>query len=152
MPVFESTDQLYEVMGALFDKIKESPEIANGLLEGKMVVRFHWKDPDGEATIDLRQAPVSFTMGPSDLEPDVEMIQSADVAHRFWLGKLNVPQAIATRKVVSKGSVLKALKLLSAPAQRVAAKDLPIAYARGLERATVPDVDAISEAVRRVVG
>jgi len=43
-------------------------------------------------------------------------------------------------------------RLLSAPAQRVAAKDLPIAYARGLERATVPDVDAISEAVRRVVG
>jgi pyruvate/2-oxoglutarate/acetoin dehydrogenase E1 component/TPP-dependent pyruvate/acetoin dehydrogenase alpha subunit len=114
MPVFESTDQLYGVMGALFDRIKSTPEIADGLLEGKMVVRFHWKDPDGQATIDLRTAPIEYTLGPSELDADVEMLQSADVAHRFWLGNLNVPQAIATRKVVSKGSVPKALKLLPA--------------------------------------
>jgi 2-oxoisovalerate dehydrogenase E1 component len=114
MPVFESTDQLYGVMGALFDRIKETPELADGLLEGKMVVRFHWNDPDGEATIDLRSSPIEYTLGPCELEPDVEMLQSADVAHRFWLGNLNVPQAIATRKVVSKGSVPKALKLLPA--------------------------------------
>jgi len=114
MPVFESTDQLYGVMSELFDRIKGSPEIAEGLLEGGMVVRFRWREPDGEATIDLRQAPISFTMGPSELDPDVEMIQTADVAHRFWLGRLNVPQAIATRKVVSKGSVPKALRLLPA--------------------------------------
>ena len=50
MPVFESAEQLYEVMGALFDRLKATPEIADGLLEGKMVVRFHWKGPDGQAT------------------------------------------------------------------------------------------------------
>jgi len=114
MPVFESTDKLYSVMGALFDRIRKDPAIADGLLEGGMVVRFHWKEPDGEATIDLRSSPIGFTMGPSELEADVEMIQTADIAHRFWLGNLNVPQAIATRKVVSKGSVPKALKLLPA--------------------------------------
>jgi pyruvate/2-oxoglutarate/acetoin dehydrogenase E1 component/TPP-dependent pyruvate/acetoin dehydrogenase alpha subunit len=114
MPTFESTEQLYEVMGALFDRIKSEPGVADGLLEGKMVVRFHWKEPDGEATIDLRSDPIRFVLGPSDQTPDVEMIQSADTAHRFWLGELNVPQAIATRKVVSKGSVPKALKLLPA--------------------------------------
>jgi pyruvate/2-oxoglutarate/acetoin dehydrogenase E1 component/TPP-dependent pyruvate/acetoin dehydrogenase alpha subunit len=101
-------------MGALFERIAATPEIAGELLEGRMVVRFRWKEPAGEATIDLRSPPIAFTMGPSELDPDVEMIQSADVAHRFWLGGLNVPQAIATRKVVSKGSVPKALKLLPA--------------------------------------
>jgi len=114
MPVFDSTDQLYRVMGALFDDIKAAPEIADGLLEGQMVVRFVWKSPEGEATVDLRSAPIAYTLGPSDLEPDVELIQSADVAHRFWLGRLNVPQAIATRRVVAKGSVPKALRLLPA--------------------------------------
>ena len=114
MPVFDSTEQLYDVMGALFERIAATPEIADELLEGKMVVRFHWKEPDGQATIDLRRPPIVYTLGSSDLAPDVEMIQSADVAHRFWLGGLNVPQAIATRKVVSKGSVPKALKLLPA--------------------------------------
>ena len=68
MPVFESTDQLYGVMGALFDRIKETPELADGLLEGKMVVRFHWNDPDGEATIDLRSSPIEYTLGPCELD------------------------------------------------------------------------------------
>ena len=43
-------------------------------------------------------------------------------------------------------------RLLSAPARRVAAQDIPIAYARGLERATLPDAEAIVAAVRRAVG
>ncbi len=114
MPVFDSTDQLYRVMGALFDDIRSTPGIADGLLEGQMIVRFVWRAPDGEATVDLRSSPITYTLGPSDLAPDVELIQSADIAHRFWLGRLNVPQAIATRKVVAKGSVPKALKLLPA--------------------------------------
>ena len=42
------------------------------------------------------------------------MIQSGDTAHLFWLGQLNVARAIATRKVVSRGSVPKALALLPA--------------------------------------
>jgi len=137
MPVFESAEQLYEVMGALFDRLKATPEIADGLLEGKMVVRFHWKGPDGQATVDLRSAPITYTLGPSDLEPDVEMIQSADVAHRFWLGKLNVPQAIATRKVVSKGSVPKALKLLPAVKPAFAVYREVLA-AQGLEQLVPP--------------
>jgi 2-oxoisovalerate dehydrogenase E1 component len=142
MPVFESTDQLYGVMGALFDRIRNDPAIADGLLEGRMVVRFHWKEPDGEATIDLRQAPIGVTMGPSELEADVEMIQTADVAHRFWLGNLNVPQAIATRKVVSKGSVPKALKLL--PAVRPAfAIYREVLRDQGLE-ATIPAAGAVA--------
>ncbi len=114
MPVFDSTDQLYRVMGALFDDIRSTPGIADGLLEGRMIVRFVWRAPDGEATVDLRSSPITYTLGPSELEPDVELIQSADIAHRFWLGRLNVPQAIAARKVVAKGSIPKALKLLPA--------------------------------------
>jgi 2-oxoisovalerate dehydrogenase E1 component len=112
MPVFQSTQELYQVMGALFECLKSEPAVAGPLLEGRLVVRFRWRDPAGEATIDLRRAPISYTFGPSHLAADVEMTQSADVAHRFWLGRLNVAQAIATRQVVAKGSVPKALKLL----------------------------------------
>jgi len=114
MPVFQSTEELYRVMGALFERLKAEPTIADRLLEGELVVRFRWRDPEGEVTIDLRRAPITYTFGPGDLPADVEMIQSADVAHRFWLGRLNVAQAIATRQVIAKGSVPKALKLLPA--------------------------------------
>ena len=114
MPTFQSTHELYQVMETLFERLKADPAIAGRLLEGKLVVRFRWRDPEGEATIDMRRPPISYTFGPSNLTADVEMIQSADVAHRFWLGRLNVAQAIATRQVVAKGSVPKALKLLPA--------------------------------------
>ena len=33
-----------------------------------------------------------------DLKPELEMIQSADTAHEFWLGRLNITRAIATRR------------------------------------------------------
>jgi pyruvate/2-oxoglutarate/acetoin dehydrogenase E1 component/TPP-dependent pyruvate/acetoin dehydrogenase alpha subunit len=114
MSVFQSTEELYHTMEALFERIASDQELSDRLLEGEMVVRFRWRDPEGEATIDLRKAPLRFTLGPSDLEPDVQMTQTADVSHQFWLGRLNVLQAIASRKVVSRGSVSKALKLLPA--------------------------------------
>jgi 2-oxoisovalerate dehydrogenase E1 component len=114
MPVFRDTEQLYEILGALFERVADEPAIANRLLEGHLVVRFRFTEPEGAVTVDLRQTPVRYAFGESDLEPDVEMIQSGDTAHLFWLGQLNVARAIATRKVVSRGSVPKALALLPA--------------------------------------
>jgi 2-oxoisovalerate dehydrogenase E1 component len=114
MPVFRDTEHLYQVLGAFFERVAAQPAIANRLLEGKLVVRFRFTEPEGAVTVDLRRAPLSYTFGESDLEPDVEMIQSGDTAHQFWLGRLNVARAIATRKVVSRGSVPKALALLPA--------------------------------------
>jgi len=114
MAVFRDTEHLYEVLGALFDRVRQDPVISHRLLEGNLVVRFRFTDPEGVVTIDLRQAPLSYEFGPSDLQPDVEMIQSGDTAHQFWLGRLNTARVIATRKVVARGSVPKALALLPA--------------------------------------
>jgi 2-oxoisovalerate dehydrogenase E1 component len=114
MPVFRDTEHLYQVLGALFQRVETEQVIVSRLLEGNLVVRFRFTDPEGTATIDLRRAPIRYTFGPSDLEPDVEMIQSGDTAHQFWLGRLNVARAIATRKVISRGSASKALALLPA--------------------------------------
>jgi 2-oxoisovalerate dehydrogenase E1 component len=114
MPVFRDTSHLYQVLGALFERVAAEPAIASRLLEGNLIVRFRFTDPEAVVTIDLRRAPVTYTFGQSDLKPDVEMIQSGDTAHQFWLGRLNVARAIATRKVVSRGSVPKALALLPA--------------------------------------
>jgi pyruvate/2-oxoglutarate/acetoin dehydrogenase E1 component/TPP-dependent pyruvate/acetoin dehydrogenase alpha subunit len=114
MPVFHNSDHLYQVLGALFGRAAADPTIAERLLKGNLIVRFRFTDPEGSATIDLRRTPVTYTFGESDLSPDVEMIQSGDTAHQFWLGRLNVARAIATRKVISRGSVPKALALLPA--------------------------------------
>jgi pyruvate/2-oxoglutarate/acetoin dehydrogenase E1 component/TPP-dependent pyruvate/acetoin dehydrogenase alpha subunit len=114
MPTFRDTEHLYRVLGALFERIQREPAISASLSQGALVVRFVFKDPEGAITVDLRREPISFALGPCDLKPDVEMTQSGDVAHLFWLGRLKVPQAIATRKVIARGSVPKALALLPA--------------------------------------
>ena len=114
MGYFRDTDHLYKVLGALFTRLRHEEAIAEKLLEGNLIIRFILAEPDGQVTVDLTKAPITFALGESELEPDVEMGQSADTAHLFWLGKVNVPRAIATRKIVARGSVPKALKLLPA--------------------------------------
>ena len=143
MAVFRDTGHIYEVLGALFERIQADPGISNRLLEGNLVVRFRFTDPEGTATIDLRHAPLSYEFGPSDLQPDVEMIQSGDTAHQFWLGRLNTARAIATRKVVARGSVPKALALL--PAVKPAFELYPEVLAElGYEDMVPPDVEGIA--------
>ncbi len=111
---FRDTLELYRVLDTLFRRLSDSQPVAQKLLSGKFVLRFHYTDPDGQITIDLRGSELSWELGESALSPALELFQSADVAHDFWLGELNVPMAIASRKVVSRGDITKALSLLPA--------------------------------------
>ncbi len=114
MPVFRDADHLYRVFGALFERLRAERDLTQKLTQNPLVVRFVFTEPAAEITVDLRCQPLAFYLGPCALKPEVEMTQSADVAHRFWLGQVNVPQAIATRQVIARGSVPKALALLPA--------------------------------------
>lgn len=114
MSTFRDADQFYRIMDALFRRVQQTPEVAQALRAGDLVVRFRYHDPQAEITVDLTHDPITWTFGPGDRPADVEMSQSADTSHLFWLGRLNVPRAIATRQVVARGSVPKALALLPA--------------------------------------
>ncbi len=114
MATFTDSDHLYRILDAFFTRLMAMGDIAAALHAGDFVLRFRYRDPDGQVTIDLRELPITWEFGATDLVPDLEMIQSADTAHQFWLGRLNVPAAIATRKVISRGSIAKALVLLPA--------------------------------------
>lgn len=114
MPYFRDTAHLYKVLAALFDRVIQEEAVAKALLEGNLIVRFRYHDPEGQATVDLTHAPITYVLGPDPRPADVEMTMHADVCHDFWMGRVNVPQAIATRKIIARGSVPKALKLLPA--------------------------------------
>lgn len=114
MSTFRDADQFYKIMDAVFCRVQQTPEVAQALRAGDLVVRFRYHDPQAEITVDLTRDPITWTFGPSDQPADVEMSQSGDTSHLFWLGRLNVPRAIATRQVVARGSVPKALALLPA--------------------------------------
>jgi 2-oxoisovalerate dehydrogenase E1 component len=117
---FHDRAQFEGVMHQLFDRLQATPEVAGPLGETAMVVRFRYPDLGSVITFDFRHTPATFSTDDAGAA-DVEMVQSSDTAHEFWLGHLNPVRAIATGKVRARGDVAKALKLLPAirPAFRI---------------------------------
>jgi putative sterol carrier protein len=113
MSIFNDTQHLYLVMEELWSRIKADNDMSSRLLKSKLIVRFHYKEPDGWLTVDGSDGKeIKVSIGHNDLVPDVEMFMKADVAHHFWLGKENPALALLTGKMQSKGQVNKALALL----------------------------------------
>lgn len=115
MPVFSNTDELYKVMHKLWSYIKTDEHMSRQLLASKLIVRFHYQEPDGWLTVDGSDGKeLKFYCGENDLTPQVEMYMKSDVAHNFWLGKEPPAVALIQGRIKSRGPVHKALALLPA--------------------------------------
>ena len=124
MPFFSSTEDVQKIMEALWTEIKDCPEISSPLLESRLIVQFHYREPEGRLTIDCSDGMNMIVVwGEYDKKPVVEMFMKSDVAHEFWLGKINVPVYLISGRIVAKGPVNKALALL--PAVKPAFKMYP---------------------------
>ena len=68
------------------------------------IVQYVYRKPDALITIKMLEGQEGqVDLGPTDLEPEVVMTMDADVAHRFWLGKVNVTIAIARGQIKTRG-------------------------------------------------
>jgi len=115
MPVYKNAQEFEDILTALWTKIFASPEIMKGLEGEKLIVKFRFSDFKQELFIDSTGDKPELRWNPGEHSPfDVEMILASDTSHKFWMQDLNVPLAIGTRKIVAKGSVQKALKLIPA--------------------------------------
>jgi len=113
MSAFANTDELQTIMVELWNTIKSDPSMSTKLLNSKLIVQFRYREPDGIITIDCRDGKQFLVYGGDvKIKPEVEMAMRSDVAHEFWIGKVNVPVAILTGKMMAKGPVNKALALL----------------------------------------
>ena len=110
MPIFRDTEHFYEILGTFFEKLKDDPEIGPKVLASGLVIRFNYSEPDATITIDCPNNVI--IRGASDMKADVEMSMKVEVAHRFWLGKVNLMLAITKRDIIAKGPIAKILKLL----------------------------------------
>ncbi len=109
MPVFESTEKMYEVLGTLFNALADDPVAGPKYRDASIVIKFTITEPDGAIWLD-REANV--ICGPADLKPTIEMKLSGDTCHDFWLQKTSMPVALAKGKIKAKGPLPKVLKLL----------------------------------------
>lgn len=112
MPTFESPEKLQEVLGGFFHHLATHAEIRRKLLESKIIVKFNYREPELSITIDCSGAEPVITYNDAEKKAEVEMMMKADVAHRFWMGEVNLVIALARREVVAKGPIPKILKLL----------------------------------------
>lgn len=133
MPFFNDSDELGTVMKELWVTIADDSKISSPLLDSKLIVRFHYKEPDGQITIDCSDGEnMVIEWGDCVKQPVVEMFMQADVAHKFWMGEVNVPMYLLNGKMVAKGPVNKALALL--PAIKPAFKKYPSVVRTTLNR------------------
>ena len=112
MATFESSEKLQQILGGFFEYLMTQEAMAAKLLAAKMVLRFSYSEPVLSITVDLTGAQAAITYNDTDKKPDVEMSMKADVAHRFWLGQVNLVMALARREMTAKGPIPKILKLL----------------------------------------
>ena len=113
MATFKNTEELNKVLLALWERIKSEPEISVPLLKAKISIAFIYREPESILTIDCSDSlEMKVYVGKTNFKPTVVMSMKSDLAHNFWYGKVNIPLAIISGKIVSRGPVNQALALL----------------------------------------
>ncbi|MBU1669466.1 MAG: SCP2 sterol-binding domain-containing protein [Actinobacteria bacterium] len=131
MAVFRDAAQAQQVLGEFWTEMLEDPEVGTKLKDTGMSALFKISDPNLLLYID--EGGILWNEDTSNKQPVVTFAMSGDVIHLFWLKKLNVAKALATRQVRTKGPIPKVMKLmpLLGPASQIYVKycdkyDLPM--------------------------
>ena len=113
MTYFRDEDEVYRYIGGLLTGVMGSDELGAKLKKADTIVQFRYLDPEAVITFKLVDGEdVQVDTGDSDLEPEIVMTADADVAHLFWLGRVNVTVALARGQMQATGPVAKILKLV----------------------------------------
>lgn len=113
MAYFADEQEVYRYIGGLFRALLEDEQLRAGLLGADTIVEYRYRRPDSEITVKLLQGEQPrIDEGPSDLEPELVLTMDADVAHRFWLGKVNPTIALARGQMRATGPIAKLLRLV----------------------------------------
>jgi putative sterol carrier protein len=111
MAVFRDAADVDAHIGEIFRQALADPELAPRFAESGVVLKLHYTEPSCTMTADLPSSRMYFDEDGST-PPNVEMFMKADVAHRFWLGKVNIAAALAKGEMRAKGPIPKILKLV----------------------------------------
>ena len=113
MAYFRDAEEVYETLGKLHADLAADEELAPKFRKANTIVQYDYREPDSTITVRLQEGePSDVDFGETEMEPEVVMSMEADTAHRFWLGKVNVPVALARGQIKARGPVAKILKLV----------------------------------------
>lgn len=110
--IYRDSDQLYQVLDALFSGIREvEPEASRAVQDTRLAIRMRLLNPDAVVNINARQSPLQISFGMDGMRPGLEVEITANAFHYLMWGKLSFKQAFASGDVKVKGQFWKALKL-----------------------------------------
>ncbi|CAB1077556.1 hypothetical protein JY97_08315 [Alkalispirochaeta odontotermitis] len=114
MGLFKDSETFEKMLGGFFKLMADTPVIADKLLASNLIVRFRYSDPDVVILVDCSGDSVDVRPGDNETKEIVDMSMSADIAHKFWFGKVNLMAALTRKQMIAKGPIPKILKLLPA--------------------------------------
>lgn len=109
MTVFNDTQHMYDILGELWNYVIKETEFGPKLKEYEITYKFAINDPNGYLFVAHDQV---LTGDAANQDAVITMELSGNTIHNFWLKKVNLPVALATRKIKSKGPIPKVLKIL----------------------------------------
>jgi hypothetical protein len=113
MGTFASSAEVEEVVGNFLRKAVAMPDFTGKFADTKTIFKIMYRNPETNVWLDCKSDPPSVVFGgDTGLEADVTVAMEADLANRFWLGKLNLTLAMAQGQVKTTGPTNKMLKLL----------------------------------------
>ncbi len=111
MGVFKDTNHMYEFLEDLWKHIVFEAGLGEKMREFGVSYKYVITDPDGYLFVDADNV---ITGKEANRDAVITMELSGDTIHQFWLKKLSLPVALATRKIKSRGPIPKVLKMLPA--------------------------------------
>lgn len=112
MPVYNSSDQLYDSLQTLFSRIEtEHPSAIGDVAKVGLTFRFSCTDPLAEIWIDGRQRPPVTSFGANGNRADLDVALSSDTLHEILLGNLFLVKALGAGRLQVKGPLMKAKAL-----------------------------------------
>ncbi len=107
---FNNSAEVADYIGGIFEAAFVDPEIGPKLVDTGLVIAFDFTDPDAVVVIDMANKAVreGLAGGP---EPTATMSMTADTGNAYWQGKVNLPLAMAKKKIKVDGNVASLLKL-----------------------------------------
>jgi hypothetical protein len=107
---FNNSEEVNKYIGGIFENAFDDPEIGPKLVDTGLVVAFDFSDPEAVVVVDMANKMVTNggTGGPA---PSATMTMTADTGNAYWQGKVNLPLAMAKKKVKVDGNVASLLKL-----------------------------------------
>ncbi len=120
MAYFRDSQECDAMLGGFFREMSEGVargdtelvRIQTKLAEIELIVKFVWREPELTVTLDFTKNPFKVSINDDSIAPTATFTLTADVAHKFWHGKVNLAKALTTKAIVARGPIPKILKLL----------------------------------------